>query len=182
MLLNDFKPFNRITYKDYVTRKGYPILSIDNPPKVEKRFDRLYLEGKVIPLEDKTIIDVLNLLKADVYRYTENPVEVLNNSALFLADFSSTLTIDYSIAQTPVDLNLILHYEDEFNSLFSFESFRTISQAGTTLEHTVKDNKLFLDTGGILRVTYRAIELRLSILKEFVLSDINQLHSFKGSL
>lgn len=194
ILLSDFDSFKRVTYDDYVYEKGYPILSLSNISgkfSFEKRFNNLIIIEKdtsfklEIPIDNMSIIDVLNIMvKHDstlsVGRYKENSLEILNISAMFLADFSTEKTIKYNVSARPVDLNPVLFYKDRFNSKYFYQSLETVTTRGLTIPHSIKDNKLFLESGfeGSLYVTYKATDLKIQLLKEFVISDLSQLYSF----
>ena len=194
ILLSDFDSFKRITYDDYVYEKGYPILSLSNISEkfsFEKRFNNFIIVEKEtsfkleIPIDNMSIVDVLNLMikhdsTLNIGRYKENSLEILNISAMFLADFSTEKTIKYNVSSRPVDLNPVLFYKDRFNSKYFYQSLETVTTRGLTIPYSIKNNKLFLESGfeGSLYVTYKATDLKIQLLKEFVISDLSQLYSF----
>lgn len=195
ILLDNFSSFKKVTYEDYVEEKGYTIISLTNIGdkfSFEKRFNTLIVFEKEtnskleIPLEDLSIIDVLNIVyKYDkdisFNRYKENKLELLNISAMFLADFSTEKTVKYNIAFRPVDLNPVLFYKDRFNSKYFYKSFNVTTKTGLQIPYKLKNNKLFIEDvyEGSLYVTYKAVDLKLQVLKEFVVSDISQLYTFR---
>lgn len=195
ILLNDFDPFKKVTYEDYVESKGYTFLALSNISgkfSFEKRFNNLIIIEKEtsfkleIPIDNLSIMDVLNLIykhdkEIHFNRYKENSIELLNTSAMFLADFSTEKTIKYNVAYRPVDLNPILFYKDRFNSKYFYKSLDVTSKSGLQIPYKIKDNKLFIEEvyEGSLYITYKATDLKLQVLKEFVISDISQLYSYK---
>lgn len=193
-LINDFDSFNKVTYEDYVQEKGYNLLTLSNIShkySFEKRFNKLIVkkignqDKEIIPLEEYTIIDLLNkLLEYDptieVHRYIENSVETLNVSALFLADFGTVKTVKYNVAYRPIDLRLVEVFTDRFNSTYQKGAIEVTTKSGLKQAYTVSGDNLFIDDSsvGSLYVTYKAVSLNLQVLKEFVLSDINQLYTY----
>lgn len=193
-LLTDFTSFKKMTYEEYVKRKGYTILALSNVSDnfvFEKRFNRLFITDKgdnskrSLVLDELSIIDVLNIIidldkTLEVFRYKENDISVLNASALFLTDFSTEKKVKYKITERPVNLNGILRYTDDFNSDYKYKSLTVLGPASQAIPYTIKNNQLFLEQNlmGDLYVTYQATDLKIQMLKEFVLSDPNQLFTF----
>lgn len=200
MILSDLTPLRRVTYDDYVEAKGFPILSIIRPGDdllhFTKEFNKLRIyyveesEGFIVDeynLDDRSILDVLNIMYSydntlDVSRYKENPETLLYASALFLADFDTRKEVRYQTTLRPISKDLLLSYTDRFNSEYKALSIDTESSSGEPISHFTEKNNLFLEDQyrGTLRVRYSATNLKLTILKEFILSDISQLYTFNS--
>lgn len=194
--LSDLSSFKRISYDDCVDAKGYPILSVSKgqPDRYfEKRFNILTLKhslrgiDKRIELNDKSIYDVLNILvEFDPYlsfsRYIDNDESILCASALFLADFSSEISVTYPLTGNPTDVSHLSSYTDRFNSDYESLSLNVFSKSSNLVEpYTMEGSKLILTEGreANLVITYRFVDMKIQMLKEYIVPEISHLYTME---
>lgn len=169
-------------YKEYVLHKGYPLLSIEGGQKFfEKRLNKLKLGDRVVVLDDKSIYDVISLLRdydptLSIYRYEERSEDVLQASALFLADFSSDILVEWRTASFPV--KLLYSYTDESNSDFRLVSTQTIAE-GALVPHSIENGKIVADGYPSIFAKYRSTSLKLIFLTEAIVPSLSMLHAFE---
>lgn len=190
-LISDFKDLSNYSYKQYISIKSFPYISITNLGEniITKVFDTLKINNKIYNLENKSINDFINILfeelpDINIEVYEEHDERYLTSHSLFLTDFSSHLSRKIITTNTIVPLNTINAHSDSFNNKYTLESFRVYDEFWQEVPYYKREDSFRIPLKNekyTLMCLYKVTDLKINFLLEFPTTSFNQLtHNNSG--
>ena len=184
-LLTDFRNLSKITADDYVLEKGYQCFRVSFKNKnitVAKKMNTITVNGDKYNLENKIVVDILNIFHnkygMEITKYAEQPMEILNLPAMFIADFTNIKVIKTVITEATINNNNFQKYTDKFLTEYALQEQYLFDSSGTGIEYTINETNEIISEGvlgGSLFSYYKADDIPLFIIPEYSLTNYNQL-------
>lgn len=184
-LLTDFRNLSKITSDDYILEKGYQCFRVTFKNKdiaITKKMNTITVNSDTYNLENKTVLDVLNIFhdkyNMEVTKYEEQPMEILNLSSMFIADFTNIKVTRTIITEATINKNNFESYTDKFLTQYTLKEQYLFNTFGVGVEYTVNEtNEIISESvlGGSLFSYYKADDIPLFIIPEYNLTNYNQL-------
>lgn len=184
-LLTDFRNLSKITADDYVLEKGYQCFRVSFKNKnitVAKKMNTITVNGDKYNLENKIIVDILNIFHnkygMEITKYAEQPMEILNLPAMFIADFTNIKVIKTVITEATINNNNFKKYTDKFLTEYALQEQYLFDSSGTGIDYTINETNEIISEGvlgGSLFSYYKADDIPLFIIPEYSLTNYNQL-------
>ena len=184
-LLTDFRNLSKITADDYVLEKGYQCFRVSFKNKnitVAKKMNTITVNGDKYTLENKIVVDILNIFHnrygMEITKYAEQPMEILNLPAMFIADFTNIKVIKTVITEATINNNNFQKYTDKFLTEYALQEQYLFDSSGTGVDYIINEtNEIISESvlGGSLFSYYKADDIPLFIIPEYSLTNYNQL-------
>ena len=184
-LLTDFRNLSKITADDYVLEKGYQCFRVSFKNKnitVTKKMNTITVNSDKYNLENKIVVDILNIFHnkygMEITKYAEQPMEILNLPAMFIADFTNIKVIRTVITEATINNNNFQKYTDKFLTEYTLQEQYLFDSSGTGIEYTINETNEIISEGvlgGSLFSYYKADDIPLFIIPEYSLTNYNQL-------
>ena len=190
-VLSDLNPLNNTTYRDYVDAKGCLLFTLKNIPEatiIEKRSNKLFINNEKCSLDNINIYQMLVLmldnipdLEIDVVDLNENRNFLTEISALFIEDFITVKYVTRRLTHSPILLDNINSLIDSKNNKYTLISSIATDFDRKEIKLDFNENKIYVKSDnliGKLICEYRANTLNVQFLREFPVSNIQQMIQF----